>query len=393
MRFTRIAGLGWRQLVLNRLRWAMLTCTTVTALSVFLVTHALSNASAGELDDAVQATLGHEGTYTIDVPNNLAAPILDTVGILGGIVREHRPIATVTFVELHSAVERCPGRIAPQSEEAGASTTTGEIPRLVVVLDAAGTSTLDGGRRVPRASGDWCLDGVRVDAIDANGLEQLISGALGDVTAPLLVGRDQIQVATAGARAVRSVMNFSVFPSDAHPADRLRDALGRALGPAATRAGQPRGWTDTIDVRRTDRGEDLRAAGEGVRLVYGLIGAAVLGVGATALLVAQVMTSQARAWFYALTVAWGARRRDIVALAATEVCAVVAVSMSATVAIAAAADGPISRWTDDRFGQAMHVFDPSLLARLVVAAGAVILAATVPAAIAVSRADPLEVLE
>lgn len=392
MRSWRIASLGWRQLVLNRLRWAMLTCATVTALSVFLVTNALSSASAGELDDAVQATLGYEGTYTIDVPNDLAAPILDTVDTLGAIVRRHHPVATVTFVDFPAALERCPGRIESEPES-GRTATDGETPRLVVVLDAAGTSTLDGHTSAQPPAASWCLDGVRIEALDAAALGQFVAGALGDRTTPFLVGRDQIHRATAGPRSVRSVTNLSVFAVDAQPADKLRSALALALGPAAARAGQPRGWTDTIDVRRTDSGEDLRAAGEGVRLVFGLIGAAVLGIGATALLVAQVMTSQARAWFYALAVAWGARRRDIVALAATEVCAVVAVSMFATVAIAAAADGPISRWTADRFGQAMHVFDPSLLVWLVVAAGVVILVATAPAAITVSRTDPLDVLE
>lgn len=392
MRFRRIAYLGWRQLVLNRLRWAMLTCTTVTALLVFLVVNALSNASAGELDDAVETTLGYEGTYTIDVPNDLAAPILNTADTLAGIVREHHPVAAVTFVEFPEALERCPGRVGTESGVSQPEAIA-EIPRLVVVLDAAGTSTLDGGKRAHLALGDWCLDGVAVETLDATRLGQFISGALGDRTAPLLVGREQIARATNGGRSIRSVINLSVLPADAEAPDRLRYALDRAFGPAATRAGQAPGWTDTINVRRTDSGEELRAAGQGVQLVYGLIGAAVLGVGAAALLVAQLMTSQTRAWFYALTVAWGARRRDVIALAATEVCAVVTVSLSATVTIAAAANGPISRWTAEQFGQAMHVFDPSLLIWLIGAAGTVILAATVPAAVAVARADPLDVLE
>lgn len=391
MRFGRIAYLGWRQLLLNRLRWTMLTCTTVTALLVFLVMHALSSASTGELDDAVEATLGYEGTYSIEIPNDLAEPILETADTLTQLVREHDPIATVTFIDLPDVLERCVGRPDAESARNRPHMST-EIPRLVVILDAADTSTLGGGERIEPADGDWCLDGLRMDPIDRAEIASFVSRALNEQTAPVLIGREQLDRTTADRPQPPSITNLSVLPHDEAP-NLLRAALGESFGPAALRAGQAPGWTNLIDVRRIDSGDELRAAGKGVRLVYGLIGVAVLGVGAAALLIAQLMTNQARAWFYALTVAWGARRRDIIALAASEVCVVVAISLAATLAVAAAADGPISRWTVKQFGQAMHIFDPSLLVGLVVAAGAVILTATVPTAVAVSRTDPLDVLE
>lgn len=186
-----------------------------------------------------------------------------------------------------------------------------------------------------------------------------------------------ISLALGPPTSVTAVVGFS---SDDDQTDSLRSALIRSLADGAARSGQAAGWDDGVVVSRLDTGASVRDAGEGVRLVYQLLAWGILGLGGLAVLVAQLMNTQQRTWFFGLARVVGATSADLALLVVLDVLVTIAASTLAAITIALAFRGRLETWSAQTFEQELVLLDAGSIPTLVAGATFVaLLGAVLPA--------------
>jgi putative ABC transport system permease protein len=142
-----------------------------------------------------------------------------------------------------------------------------------------------------------------------------------------------------------------------------------------------------------DRGEKVRAASQGIKTIFGVLGWGVLLLGGLGLLVSQLIVVRDRMWLFGLSVALGARRAHIAILVCVEVLATVLLGVVAAVLLAWVS-GPIAdRVAQRTFDTSADLVNAGVLPRLILGALVVLVLASAWPAYRATTQDPLDVLE
>jgi ABC-type antimicrobial peptide transport system permease subunit len=137
----------------------------------------------------------------------------------------------------------------------------------------------------------------------------------------------------------------------------------------------------------------VRAASDGVRIVYGIIGWGILLIVGLGILVAQLVVLRDRTWLLGLSRAVGARKADIATLVAVDVALMLTVGFASALILCAVSQPMVGTFGMQAFQVHLQLVrwadTPALL-------GAVLLTLAVGAGypmLKAMRLDPVEVLE
>ena len=381
-RLGRVLYLAWRNVRRSRARLFLLTLLTTVGLLIFLFMYGLSDASGRQLETAIDENLGVEGTYRISVQNDLLTATDDVVDTVVAALGPEDPLALVAYGQV--TVE--PGGCAGTSADG-----------LIIAYEVRSPEQLVSQASAPRrgadADGPACIAGIVLPPAGLSPLAPLMQRVLELDEQPLVVEAavsPSIELSVGEPEALVVIVNFQ---GSGDRVDALRTGITNALAPMAARSGLTEDWLEGISIQRVDEGASVRAAEQGVKLVYQVIGWGVLGLGSLAILVAQLMTTQNRTWFFGLARVWGARRSDLALLAIAEVGLLVVLSLCLTLVLSIVIDPSLSSWSRANFDVEISLADASVLPVLL--GGALLLAAVGAGypAYRASRVDPLEALE
>lgn len=372
----RILRLGARIQAASRVKNTLLSILLALSITVFLVVSELSDLSTEELDRAIAADSGETGTYV--------ASVSDTLGMSPDEFRETLAAADPVFRDPATQVaEVLPGI----RSECPPYSALGE-PSMLVLYESDGTpARLPFGANLP-AGTELCYSGQKVPETAAylpTAAEQAVWGPVlfidrsyRDVVA--LASTDPVQL------RVRVVTGRATDDTGA-----VRDALTAALGDAAALQGVDAGGA--VAVVRVDGGQETRAASRSVKIVYGVIGWGVLGLGAIAVLVAELIVVRQRTWFFGLVRALGGRRRHIAALVLVDVATVVVGGLVVAFGVALVAQPLVAHFVDTAFQVDATLLSADRVPGLLLGTLCVVVVAALPPVLRAVREDPITVLE
>jgi len=381
-RLGRVLYLAWRNVRRSRARLFLLTLLTTVGLLIFLFMYGLSDASGRQLETAIDENLGVEGTYRISVQNDLLTATDDVVDTVVAALGPEDPLALVAY-----------GQVTVEPAGCAGTSADGLIIAYEVRSPEQLVSQASAPRRGADADGPACIAGIVLPPAGLSPLAPLMQRVLELDEQPLVVEAavsPSIELSVGEPEALVVIVNFQ---GSGDRVDALRTGITNALAPMAARSGLTEDWLEGISIQRVDEGASVRAAEQGVKLVYQVIGWGVLGLGSLAILVAQLMTTQNRTWFFGLARVWGARRSDLALLAIAEVGLLVVLSLCLTLVLSIVIDPSLSSWSRANFDVEISLADASVLPVLL--GGALLLAAVGAGypAYRASRVDPLEALE
>lgn len=359
------------------LKLALLVLLVTIGGLVFLTVSELSRASSADLTDAIDSELGGTGTYQITVSPDLGLTPVEEAAAVRSSAAGAAP-SVVEIVRSAAGVEvECP----PAAD-------VGEVG-VAVVLDERGMGrSLAPGNLVPNLD-EACLGGV---PIAAEALRESTPGESSALGARVVLDPDHLPQLELSAPPGAMRTTVLLRTGDAEDqAQSLRTELTARLRDAASSAGvNP---DEAVQVQRVDSADSVRAASDGVKLVYGLIGWGVLLVSGLGLLIAQLIVLRDRTWFYGLSRAVGARRLDIARLVLADIVVVLALGLGLVLVLALAAGPIVSDFGRSAFGTDLRLLRPETLPRLVLAFGLMALVGGLYPAWRSTRLDPVEVLE
>lgn len=382
----RVAVLAGRHLLANAGRVILLVAMVATGLLIFLVVNGLSQASRSQLSEAIQADLGLPGIYEIAVPADLGIPVDQLADAAADEVRSVGSDALVVLADMGSVDTACPARPGNRIEE---------LPLYVVLREESARALAPGP--VAGAGGDLetrppvCLLGTSVPPEARSDLD--LAQVLRLPEEPVALNAqavDEVSLALGGPQRLQIVAGLS---SDGDQSTVLTEGLTTSLSPLAMRMGLSERWQEGITVVRRDQGAAVRKAEDGVQLIYQALAWGILALGGIGVLVAQLMTSQTRTWFFGLARVSGATTFDIAAIVIFEVVLLIVLGSLAAVLLAIGLRPAIETWSAETLGAQLVIFDVASLPSLVFGVTTlVVLGAAYPAFRSV-RLDPLEALE
>lgn len=381
----RVALLAGRHLIANKSRVLLLVAMVATGLLIFLVVEGLSQASRSQLSEAIQADLGLAGIYEIALPADLGIPVEELAELAADEVQNAGSDAFVVLADMGNVDVTCPVRPGSRVEE---------VPLYVVLRQHASAELVPagaGGEDDLAARPPVCLAGTSVPAEARSDLD--LAQLLTLPEEPIALGTDAVDRASLALGGPRRLQVVAGLPSEADQSATLKEELTASLAPLAMKIGAAERWQEEISVLRREQGAEIRKAEDGVQLIYQALAWAVLALGGIGVLVAQLMTSQTRTWFFGLARVSGATSSDIVAIVVFEVVLLIVLGSLAAVVLALALRPMIESWSAETLGAKLVILDAASLPGLVLGVTMlVVLGAAYPALRSV-RLDPLEALE
>lgn len=374
MRTTRLVAASLRRSWGRALLLALLTALSIVVLSV--VTE-LSRQSTVGLDSAIAAeTGGATGTYTVTVVSNLGDTAAGMASRLSDATESLRSRPLTVVAELPAQRLDCPPGNADQ-----------EALPLLVVFDAD-LQPADLPYGIDLTPESNCLAGTQLDPADLYQptAAQLQAWGIGVAVRPDLAGVAMLN----STDPIR--WNYVVTTGRPEElGDEITTLVTHEL--AATAQRNAESLTEAVSTRRVDSGNGIRAASEGIALVYRLIGWATVLLAALGLLVSQSILVGQRMWFFGLMRAIGAPRRQIAALVLLDV-AVVLAGGFALAAVGLAALQPLAaNMASSLFGVQADLMRWSQLPALVGSALLILAVAGIHPARKATMGDPVDVLE
>jgi hypothetical protein len=359
-----------------KLKSLLLTTLIAVASLVFLGVQELSRASSSNLDDAVAQDLGVAGTYRIDPSPELGLERATLLRLIGEAIAPLNP-ASVQMAEVLPTVRPT----CPPYDQIGERTTG-------VLLDPDGSPAPFEPAALGDTGFDLCLAGLVIprEALrEATAAEQRMLSV-------------QLVIDPAYAAAVRlsstEPVRYQVcviMGDEADQADAIRTRLRAVFAEPAELAGID--VDVALSVTRTDDGDQVRVASQGIKLVYSLIGWGVLLVSGLGLLAAELIVLRDRTWFFGLSRAVGAKRADIAALIVIDILTVLLTGLAAALLIAGATAPLVESFGRSAFHADLRLVRPTGVATLGLGSALMlVLGSTYPAWRAM-RLDPLDVLE
>lgn len=373
---SRVVRLALRFAWASRTKFVLLTLLIGIGMTVFLVVSELSRVSSVGLEDAIIEDVGEAGTYRIELPTDLGLEQEQLYNIIVGAL-DSIAAGPITMIEVLPAITpECP----PYEE-------LGRQPILVLWESPGRPATLPFGQELPVET-ELCFAGQEIPAgaVYIPTPSEQEKWGIGLAIRP--VYRDIVTLSTNDP--VR--YTFSVVTNQRE--DQSAEIEGTArdhLRDAALRHGVE--VEDVVLILRTDTGDSIRTASEGVRLVYALIAWGILLLGALALLVSELIVVRDRRWFFGLARALGARSAHIAGLVLTDVLLVLLAGGLLAV-LATTAVQPIARsFAREAFQVEVVLLNRFVLPQLVAGASLVLVVAALYPTISAVRQDPLDVLE
>lgn len=360
----------------GRVRLVLSVVLVALAMTVFLIVTQLAQIGSRGLDDAIDAESGAEGTYAIETQTTFG---LGRQPFIERVVRRLEPLGVtpLTYVIGYPDVQpEC-----PPYDVLGSG-----MVRFVYRADGS-PYPLHFGGSLP-VDTEVCLAGAAVPASAIFVASPADKSRWGDGLTLSPAYERSAALMTSEPVAFRFVLTTG--KNDSIPA--IRAALDDELATVATRFGTPLDET-TVSVGRLDRGEKVRAASQGVKTIFGVLGWGVLLLGALGLLVSQLIVVRDRMWLFGLSVALGARRTHVAVLVCVEVLTTVVLGVLAAVLLAWASEPLANRIAQRTFDVNANLVNASVLPRLVLGALLVLVLASAWPAFRATTQDPLDVLE
>jgi hypothetical protein len=379
-----VAVLAGRRLAATRGRSALVAAIVAVSVLIFTLVQALAAASTADLDDAIAEDLGVEGRYELSVPSDVGVPTSRLAELVVRAAEGVHASTLVVLAEQGSVDVACPSVDGPGDE------------RQVLVLLAAehlgdvAADAIDDAEDADE-QGRRCLAGIEVP--DGGELDLDLSAPLLLDTPPLVLDRSMADDADATLGPPARLVAVVQIDNSEDQTLALESGLEALLVEPAARNGSPDGWQDQLTASRLDTGASIRAAGRGVGLVYRLLGWGVLLLGASAVLVAQLVDGQSRRSAFGLARVVGARSSDLVVLVVTEVSLVVLGGVGVASGIALAVRPALSQWSQSTFDANLRLLDVGTVAPLLVAVLVLVLVGGGLPAWRAARTDPLVALE
>jgi FtsX-like permease family len=359
-----------------KLKFLLLTALISTGTLVFLGVAELSRASTDTLSQAIEADLGAAGTYRIEPSSDLALPLSELLTTTRKSVGSLAVRQLVVAQQLPSVHPECPP--FNQIGDVSAAVLLAEDGRPLPYTDAGGLGVdadlCLGGLVVPRTAIRETTESERktlgasvvIDPVYAQSI-RLTSTQAPRYTIVLTTGRDEDQTEN-----IKSALN-SAFTEAAQRASIVPDAA--------------------ITVTRADAGTSVRAASDGIRLVYALIGWGVLLVGGLGILVTEMIVLRDRTWYFGLVRAVGARKRDVAGMVLADIVLVLLLGFSTAALVAVAVDHMVESFGRSAFGTDLSLLRLRFVPQLLLGAAAMLLLGGAYPAWRATRLDPLDVLE
>lgn len=359
-----------------KVRILLSSALVALAIAVFLVVTELARIASSGLEDAIDAESGVRGSYAIESQTTFGLGRDQFVNMLLASVRP-LTVAETTYVVGYPAVSaEC-----PPYDVLGAG-----MVRFIFRENGSPYPLVYGGQ-LPEET-KVCLAGAEVPPSAIFVQTRADANRWGDGLTLSPLYEQSASLMTSEPIAYR----FVVTTGKADSIPGIREALSSGLGAAATRFGQVPDET-TIAISRMDQGERVRAASDGVRVIFGVLGWGVLLLGGLGLLVSQLIIVRGRMWFFGLSAALGARRQHIAMLVLAEVAVTVGLGVLAAVAIALLAQPVTNGIAQATFDTSAELVSFEVLPRLVTGSLLLLLVASAWPAVQAGSQDPLDVLE
>lgn len=372
----RILRLGAKIQAASRVKNTLLSILLALSITVFLVVSELSDLSTDELDRAIAADSGETGTYVASVSDDLGMSVDEFRETLAAADPVFRDAATQVAEVLPGIRSECPPYNA-----------LGEPSMLVLYGSDGAPARLPFGANLP-AGTELCYSGQKVPETAAylpTAAEQAVWGPA------LFIDRSYRDVVALASTEPLQLRVRVVTGRSTDDTGTVRDALMGALADAASRQGVDVGGS--VAVVRVDGGQETRAASRSVKIVYGVIGWGVLGLGAIAVLVAELIVVRQRTWFFGLVRALGGRRRHIAVLVLVDVATVVVGGLLVACGVALVAQPVVARFVDTAFQVDATLLSADRLPGLLLGTLCVVVVAALPPVLRAVREDPINVLE
>ena len=373
----RLLALSVKVNLASRLKFLLLMLLIAMATLVFLGVQELSRASTTNLDEALTTDLGAQGSYTVEVSPALGLTRADIVDRVQRALPSFEPMRVLLAGQLPETTPVCP----PYEQLLA-------VP-LVVLYDAGGEpAPFDASAGLPTEA-DLCLAGLVIPQ-EALRPPTPAEATLFGPGSFFLDAAFADQVRLTSTKPVRYAIGL-VSGRSQDETEGVRRAFREAFAADALHAGVE--LNDALAIGRMDGGPQVRAATDGIRLVYALIGWGVLLVGGLGLLVAELIVLRDRNWFFGLARAVGATRAAVAALIALDIVAVLVAGVALAVGIALAAGPLIEAFGQSAFGTTLRLVRPDALLGLSGGAALMLLLGAAYPAWRATRLDPLDVLE
>jgi hypothetical protein len=349
---------------------AVVALLTISVL-VFIAVQAISTASAGTLDSSVSSELGDAGEYLIRIDPSLGPAAVLREPVLAALAQT--PRRSLQIIDSFGAADI----------DCGAQELQGT--RELLLLRDAHERPAPLAR--PPESPAMCLAGLEIGSFVGavpRRLERAFPEAvvIDQDLAPTAAGLDPLPEQRSYLLVTGQEVDLS--------ASLRADLLSQLSGPAAWAGADA---LNAVSIERLDDGASVRQAASGVRLVYALIGWAILLMAGTAVAVAEMANIRDRNWIFGLARSAGATRGNIAALVAVDGVLVLAVASLVSAVVLVPLAPAVERFALETLGSPIRLVAPGLVPQLALAAAVMILlGAAVPAARA-ARLDPVDVLE
>lgn len=373
----RIAGLALKLARASKTRIALSVMLIGVAMVVFLIVSELSRASSTGLDNAIEADSGDLGSYAIGFDQTFG---LTPEALISSVVSSLKPMAAKPLTYAVASPE-VPSECAPYE-------ALGPISFITVYDQDQRPHPLPFGNGLPVET-VICIAGQQVDAhsiyapsdpdMSRWGAGLYISARFAPALA--LTSTEPITYRFVLTTSERQSQHEAII-------ERLRESLSDT----ATRNGTTIDDT-TVTINRLDDGDSLRAASDGIKLVYDVIAWGVLTLAGLGLLVTQLIVVRDRLWFFGLVRTLGARPVHLAILVITDVALTVLLGVATALFLGAAAQPVVSEFARAAFDLEADLLNSAVIPRLGLAnIFALVLASAWPVVRAI-RQDPLDVLE
>lgn len=375
-RFGRIFRLAAAINLRSRLKFLLLTTLISIGVLVFLSVTELSRASSVDLADAIEGDLGATGTYRIEPSTDLGLPARELLDVL-------RPVAA-RFSDLPLRAAR---RLPPVHPECPPYDQIGHVAA-VVLLDQDGRPTPFGPGATPGDVADLCLAGM---VVPQGSLREATPHERNSFGASLVLD-PTYERAVQLTSTRRSALTVELTTGRAEDQlDAIISATKAALEDSAGRASVP--LQTAVVVTRADTGASVRAASDGIALVYTLIGWGVLLISGLGVLVAELIVLRDRTWYFGLARAVGARKGDVAWLVLADIVLVLIAGFALALLIAIVTEPAVESFGRAAFQTDLRPIQAAALLRLALGALLILLLAGAYPAWRATRLDPLDVLE
>lgn len=372
-----IFRLGWTLTWRARRRVLALALLVGLGMSVFALVNELSRQSTAGLVEAISSDNGGTtGTYSFEFSSTLG---VDPATLASLVAKATGPYRTVPMTIIR--------RIGEQRPECPPFDSLGEQTFLVVMNEDFEPIGLPFGNNLPTGT-KLCLAGAELprDAVLVPSLGEQRAWGIG-----LAIRPEYADLATLNAPRPDRYAFTVVTGQDVDQTTEILAALEKELDDLAEQSGER--VTEVMAAARLDSGQQVRAASDGIELVYGVIGWSILLLAALGLSVAQFVSVSQRLWFFGLMRATGASRFRVATLVTIELGLVLLVGCVLAICFLFVAEPAVSSFTQQAFQVEADPLRWELAPQLLVGSVVVLaLSASMPVRRALAQ-DPADTLE